>query len=378
MDRPLEGIRIIDLTRYLSGPYATLQLAEMGAEVIKVELPGTGDDTRHIAPLQAGVSYYHSSVNRSKKSVELDLKDSGDIAVLKAMLADADVLIENFRAGVADKLDIGFDVVAAINPALVYCSITGFDANGPQKNRAAFDLIVQGESGTMSLNGSPDRPPEKIGIPVADISAGMFAAKGILAALVRRGRTGKGGLVEVNMLSSLLSMSGYNPGLYFLTGQSPKRVGSRHHTVVPYGPFPTSDGFILLSTFSDGSWKKIVDALDRSDLADDSRFNTAPARASNREACESTLVDILEKFSSEEVVSRLEQAGVPCGVVRTLAEAIEKEIEYQTGAIADIDYGGDIGVIRGVRIPIKFDGEWCPAGPAPKLGQNNDRLRKYR
>lgn len=378
MDRPLAGFRVVDLTRYLSGPYATLQLAEMGAEVIKVEMPVTGDDTRHIAPLKGGVSYYHSSVNRSKASVELDLKSPADLETLRAMIADADVLVENFRAGVLDRLGLGYEAVSLINPRLVYCAITGFDSKGPQSRRAAFDLIVQGESGVMSLNGDPARNPEKIGIPVADISAGMFAVQGILAALLRRGRSGKGGLVEVNMLSSLLSLSGYNPGLYFLTGNSPSRVGSRHHTVVPYGPYPTADGLILLSTFSDGSWKKIVEALDRPELAGDSRFDTAPGRAANRDACETLIVEMLSAHPSREVVRRLEAAGVPCGIVRSLGEAIEIEKESGTGSIAEIDYGGEAAVIPGVRIPVKFDGEWCPVAPAPALGRDNAMLERYR
>jgi len=266
MDEPLAGIRVLDLTRYLSGPYGTLLLAEMGAEVVKVEAPKVGDDTRHIAPLQQGVSYYHSTVNRSKASVELDLKSERGKALLLAMLPDFDVLIENFRSGVTERLGISYQDLAKLFPRLVYCSITGFGSNGPQSRRAAFDLIVQGESGVMSLNGESDRPPSKLGLPVADLSSGMFAVQGVLAALLRRERTGKGGLVEVNMMSSLLSLSVYNAGLYFMTGKSPSRNGSRHPGVVPYGPFPSSDGHVLLSTFSDGSWKKIVDALDRPEL----------------------------------------------------------------------------------------------------------------
>lgn len=378
MDNPLGGIRVIDLTRYLSGPFATLQLAEMGAEVIKVEMPKVGDDTRHIAPHQGGVSYYHSSVNRSKLSVELDLKSPDDRAVLLAMIADCDVVVENFRAGVADRLGLGYEEISDLNQSVVYASITGFDPNGPQGKRAAFDLVVQGESGVMSLNGDADRPPSKIGIPVADISSGMFAVQGILAALVRRGRTGKGGRVEINMMNSMLSISAYNPALYFITGTSPTRVGSRHHTVVPYGPYPTSDGHVLLTTFSDGSWKKIVDALARPELAEDSRFDTAAARAKNRVACEQIIQDIFSQFTSEHIVAKLETAGIPCGAVRTLGQALESERAGGTGAIAELDYGGEIGIMPHVRLPVKFDGEWCPSRPAPALGESNSIVEEYR
>jgi crotonobetainyl-CoA:carnitine CoA-transferase CaiB-like acyl-CoA transferase len=378
MDSPLAGIRVLDLTRYLAGPYGTLLMAEMGAEVVKIEVPGEGDDTRHIAPLHNGVSYYHSTVNRSKASVEIDLKSEEGKATLRAMLADYDVLIENFRAGVAERLGFGYEVVSKINPRLVYCSITGFGSTGPQSRRAAFDLIVQGESGVMSLNGESDRAPSKLGLPVADLTSGMFAVHGVLAALVRRGRTGKGGLVEVSMMSSLLSLAVYNAGLYFITGKAPVRNGSRHPGVVPYGPFSTSDGFVLLSTFADGSWKRIVDALDRPDLADDPRFSTAPARLQNREACEGLITDLFSRHTSDEVVRRLGQAGVPCGVVRDIGDALERERESRSGSIVDIDYPDGVGTIPAVRIPIKFEGEWCPASAAPALGKHNALLDRYR
>ncbi|MBB3221617.1 CaiB/BaiF CoA transferase family protein [Pseudoduganella umbonata] len=375
---PLNGVRILDLTRYLSGPYATLLLAEMGAEVIKVEVPESGDDTRHIAPLQGDVSFYHSTVNRSKASVELDLKSDEGKRLVHAMVADCDVFIQNFRTGVAERLGFGYETLSEINPRLVYCSISGFGGSGPESRRAAFDLIVQAESGVMSLNGEGDSPPSKLGLPVADLTSGMFSVHGILAALLRRSRTGKGGLVEVSMMSSLLSLSVYNATRYFVTGETPKRMGSRHPGVVPYGQYATSDGNVLLSTFSDGSWKKIVDAMDRPELADDPRFMTAASRVVHREACDTLLSGVFAGFTSEEIVKRLHDAGIPCGVVRTLGEALENEAASGSGAIADVQYPGNVGTIRSVRIPIKFDGKWCPASPAPALGQNNAILDRYK
>ena len=378
MDEPLSGIRVLDMTRYLSGPYATLMLAEMGAEVIKVEVPEAGDDTRHIAPLQGDVSFYHSTINRSKASVEIDLKTEEGRKLVHAMVADCDVFIQNFRTGVAERLGFGYEEISKLNPKLVYCSISGFGGSGPQSRRAAFDLIVQAESGVMSLNGEADRHPTKLGLPVADLSSGMFAVKGILAALVRRSRTGKGGLVEVSMMSSLLSMSVYNATRYFVTGESPKRMGSRHPGVVPYGQYAASDGDILLSTFSNASWKKIVDAMDRPDLADDPRFTTAQDRVINRDECDALLKDIFSHFTSEEIVERLGDAGIPCGVVRNLGEALEMEEASGSGSIAHVEYPNGVGTIRSVRIPIKFDGEWCPVKPAPALGQDNAMLERYK
>lgn len=375
---PLSGIRVLDLTRYLSGPYATLLLAEMGAEVIKIEVPEVGDDTRHIAPLQGDVSFYHSTINRSKASIELDLKSDEGRAYLHAMVADCDVLIQNFRTGVAERLGLGFDVITKLNPAIVYCSISGFGAEGPDSQRAAFDLIVQAESGVMSLNGESNQPPSKLGLPMADLSSGMFAAHGILAALLRRSRTGKGGHVEVSMMSSLLSLSVYNATRYFLTGETPKRMGSRHPGVVPYGQYAASNGNILLSTFSDNSWKKIVDAMDRPELGEDPRFATASARVAHREACDALLSEVFSGFTSDDIVKRLHKAGIPCGVVRTLGEALEQEVASGSGGLADVKYPGDVGVIRSVRIPIKFDGKWCPAKPAPALGQDNAMLDRYK
>jgi crotonobetainyl-CoA:carnitine CoA-transferase CaiB-like acyl-CoA transferase len=367
MDRPLRGIRVLDLTRYLSGPYGTMILAEMGADVVKVEAPHVGDDTRHIEPRKNGLSYYHATVNRSKASVELDLKSAQGKAVLRSMLADFDVLVDNFRPGVTERLGFGHEDVAKTHPRIVYCSITGFGSTGSQSRRAAFDLIVQGESGVMSMNGDADRPPSKLGLPMADLSSGMFAVQGILAALLRRERTGKGGLVEVSMMSSMLSLSVYNASLYFMTGKSPARNGSRHPGVVPYGPFPTSDGHVLLSTFSDGSWARIVGALDRADLATDPRFASAAARVLHRQECEALIAELFSRYTADEVVGRLDRTGIPCGVVRSLGEALEAERASASGAVVDIDYGDGAGTLPAVRIPIKFDGAWCPAGAAPTL-----------
>lgn len=375
---PLAGVRVLDLTRYLSGPYATLLLAEMGAEVIKVEVPEAGDDTRHIAPMQGDVSFYHSTINRSKASVEVDLKSEEGIRLIRAMAADCDVFIQNFRTGVAERLGFGYDAIAEINPRAVYCSISGFGRSGPDGQRAAFDLIVQAESGVMSLNGEGDAPPSKLGLPVADLSSGMFAVHGILAALVRRGVTGKGGLVEVSMMSSLLSLSVYNATRYFVTGETPKRMGSRHPGVVPYGQYGASDGSILLSTFSDGSWKKIVEAMDRPELAEDDRFVTAASRVVHRDACDALLSEVFAGFTSEDIVRRLQVAGIPCGVVRTLGQALDAEIASGSGAITDVKYPGNVGSIPSVCIPIKFDGQWCPAKPAPALGQDNAILDRYK
>jgi crotonobetainyl-CoA:carnitine CoA-transferase CaiB-like acyl-CoA transferase len=375
---PLSGVRVLDMTRYLSGPYATLLLAEMGAEVIKIEVPEAGDDTRHIAPLQGDVSFYHSTVNRSKASVEIDLKSEEGRKLVHAMAADCDVFIQNFRTGVAERLGFGYDTIAKLNPRLVYCSISGFGGTGPESRRAAFDLIVQAESGVMSLNGDDDRPPSKLGLPVADLSSGMFAAQGILAALLKRSRTGKGGLVEVSMMSSLHSLAVYNATRYFVTGESPKRMGSRHPGVVPYGQYAASNGNILLSTFSNGSWKKIVDAMDRPELGDDPRFATAASRVVHRDACDAVLGEVFAGFTAEEIVQRLREAGIPCGVVRSLGEALDLEAASGSGSIADVEYPGDVGTIRSVRIPIKFDGKWCPARPAPALGQDNAMLDRYK
>jgi CoA:oxalate CoA-transferase len=378
MERPLSGIRVLDLTRFLSGPYATLLLAEMGAEVIKVEMPGQGDDTRHVAPFKDKVSFYHSAINRSKKSVEIDLKTAEGRQLVHAMILDCDVLVANFRPGAAERMGFGYETLSVLNPKLVYCAISGFGSTGPQRDRAAFDLIVQAESGIMSLNGEPDQAPSKIGVPVADLTSGMFAAHGILAALVRRSRTGLGGLVDVSMFSSMLSLSASQSTRYFITGVSPKRQGSHNPNAAPYGPYPTADGTVLISTFGDKSWEKIVRAMDRPELAGDVRFSTGPARVAHRSECDMLVVEMFSTFSSEDIVQRLGQAGVPCGVIRSLGEALDAERASGSGAIQDVDYSGDTGVIPAVSIPIKFDGEWCPAAPAPALGEHNELLAPYR
>ena len=279
---PLAGIRVIDVTRVVSGPFATMQLADLGAEVIKIEAPGTGDDSRAFGPpFVGGESAYFLAVNRNKKSLALDLKHPRSHEVVRALVATADVFVENFRPGTADRLGIGYEALSAINPRLVYAAISGFGRTGPERDRPGYDLVVQGEGGLMDITGEPDGPPTKVGCPVADLVSGLYAAQGILAALRVRDATGRGQRVDVAMIDAVASLLTYNAGGWFATGESPRRRGNRHPTIVPYAPFEAADGWINLGIANDAIWRRFCKVAGRSDLAEHPSFAAAPDRVRN-------------------------------------------------------------------------------------------------
>ncbi|MGH7419858.1 MAG: CaiB/BaiF CoA transferase family protein, partial [Candidatus Rokuibacteriota bacterium] len=279
---PLAGVRVIDLTRVLAGPFCAMSLGDMGAEVIKIEEPGKGDDTRGWPPFVSGEATYFLSVNRSKKSLTLNMKAREGQEILRRLVVTADVVLENFRPGTMERLGFGYERLRKTNPRLVYCSISGFGESGPEAHRPGYDLIVQGESGIMDITGFPDGPPVKVGNSIGDLVAGMAAAQGITLALLNRQRTGKGQKVEIGMLDVMASLLTYQAGLYWNAGGRPTRRGNEHPSIVPYEVFKARDVYLTLGVANNPLWERTCRALDRKDLIKDSRFDTVPNRVANR------------------------------------------------------------------------------------------------
>ncbi|HSF02562.1 MAG TPA: CoA transferase, partial [Solirubrobacterales bacterium] len=349
--KPLDGIRVVDLSRVLAGPYATCLLADMGAEVIKVEEPGKGDDTRAWPPFVGGEATYFMSVNRGKKSLTLDLKAVAGKRVLRQLLEGADVLLENFRPGTLQRLGFGYDAVSAYNPRLVYCSISGFGESGPEASRPGYDLIVQGESGIMDLTGFPDGPPVKVGNSIADLCAGTMAAHGIVLALFARQRTGAGQKVEIAMLDVMAALLTYQGQAYFATGRSPKRRGNQHPSIVPYEVFEAADGYLTVGVANNSLWDRFCRALERADLAADPRFDTEVKRVAEREVLVPLLGAELRRRPVAEWLDRLGKAGVPAGRIASVGEVLESEHLKARGAIVSVTHP-TAGVMRMVAPPI--------------------------
>jgi glutaryl-CoA transferase len=321
MAGPLSGIRVIDLTRALAGPYCTLLLGDMGADVIKIEMPGSGDETRQWGPpFVAGESSYFMSVNRNKRSVTLDLKAPAGLDALRRLTQSADVLVENFRPGTMDRLGLSYAAAKELNPSLVYCAISGFGQDGPRSKQPAYDGILQGMGGVQFLTGEPDGGPARVGVPIADICAGMFGAYAVASALAWRERDPqrRGQFIDTSMLGGQVALLTYQAGRYFATGSAPTRIGNRHASIAPYEMFRTSDGYVNVAAANEPMWQRFCRALDLSDLLADPRFATNPERVTNREALSALIEERLSTLTQSEVIQRLEKAEVPVGPVYDL------------------------------------------------------------
>jgi crotonobetainyl-CoA:carnitine CoA-transferase CaiB-like acyl-CoA transferase len=369
--RPLEGLRVVDLTRVLSGPYCTMQLGDLGAEVIKVEQPGKGDDTRAFAPpYQGEEAAYFLSVNRNKKSITLDMKREAGKEVLRRLVDVSDVLVENFRPGAMQRLGFGFAAVHARRPSLVYCSISGFGDTGPQKDRPGYDVIVQGEAGVMDLTGPQDGAPYKVGTAIGDLVSGLTAAQGILAALYAAKATGKGQHVSISMYEVVAALLTFNASIYFATGQSPRRRGNEHPTIVPYETFEASDGWINLGVANDELWQRFCKGAGRQDLAEDPRFAKASDRVRNRHSLVPLIRALVKARSREDWMARLDKAGVPSGAIRTVGEVCDGELLAARGMIAEMPHP-NAGTVKAVKNAMHLsatplDGYAAP----PTLGQH--------
>jgi crotonobetainyl-CoA:carnitine CoA-transferase CaiB-like acyl-CoA transferase len=371
---PLGGIRIVDLTRILAGPYASLLLADMGAEVIKVEEPGRGDDTRAWPPFVGGESTYFMSVNRGKKSLTLNLKAEGGRTVLRRLLEGADVLLENFRPGTLARLGFGYGAVRAWNPRLVYCSISGFGESGPEAWRPGYDLVVQGESGIMDLTGFPDGPPVKVGTSIADLAAGTMAAHGVVLSLFARERTGRGQKVEIAMIEVMAALLTYQGQAYFATGASPTRRGNQHPSIVPYEVFEAADGYLTVGVANNSLWGRFCQALERPDLAADPRFDSEARRVEHRATLVPLLAATFRTRPVAEWIERLGRVGVPAGKIKAVGEVLESEHLRARGTIVSLTHP-TAGPMRMVGPPIRLsETPAAAATPAPRLGEHTTEI----
>lgn len=374
--KPLAGVRVLDLTRVLAGPFAAMMLGDMGAHVIKVEETGKGDDTRKWPPFVGGEASYFMSVNRGKRSLTLNLKAPEGVAILKRLAAKSDVLLENFRTGTMEKLGLGYDTLRRANPRLVYCAISGFGESGPEAGRGGYDLVVQGESGLMDITGFADGPPVKVGTSVADLVSGMAAAHGVTLALLARTRTRRGQKVEISMLDVMASLLTYQAGLYFATGARPTRRGNAHPSIVPYEVFKAADAYLTLGVANNGLWKQCCAALDRPDLVTDSRFDTEAKRVEHRAVLVPLLNDIFGTRGADEWLKRLEAVGVPAGRIKTVAEVCESDHLKARGMIVKLPHptANEITVLG---VPIRLHSTPGAADiPPPLLGQHTDEVLK--
>lgn len=375
MKGALDGVRVLDLTRILAGPYCTMILADHGAEVIKVESPGKGDDTRAFGPpFQNGESAYFLSVNRNKRSITVNLKHPDGLAAVRELARRADVVVENFRPGAAAKLGLGPGDVARINPRAIYASVSGFGQTGPWRNRAGYDVAVQGISGLQSITGTEGGPPTKVGTSIADLLSGIYCAQGILLALYRRERTGKGEVVDVSMLDSVVSLLTYQAGIYFAGAPMPTRLGNRHPTIAPYETFPAKDGYFNLAVGNDALWQKFCEVVGRAELAADGRFATNPLRVKNHAALYPAVEAIAKTKTVSEWLALLEGAGIPAGPIFDLRQILEHEVLAAREMVVEMEHP-KAGKIRVNGVPVKLAG--APGAvrtPPPVLGADTDAV----
>jgi crotonobetainyl-CoA:carnitine CoA-transferase CaiB-like acyl-CoA transferase len=374
--KALEGIRVLDLTRALAGPFCTLMLGDNGADVIKIEIPGTGDDTRHWGPpfIQEESAYF-LSINRNKRSLTLNLRDPQAKEVFLKLAKDADVVVENFTPGVMERFGLGYDDVKAANPNIIYCSISGFGQAGPYSGRSAYDQIMQGMGGLMSITGEPDGEPQKVGIAVTDIGAGMWSAFAIMAAIHHRHEHGEGQYIDVSMLDAQVAWLTYQAATYFANGEPPKRLGAAHPTLVPYQAFPCQDGKLLnLAVGSERIWERFCEAIEREDLKDNPDYATNADRVRNRGTLVSMLQEVFNKRPVLEWVDSLNAASVPAGPINDLADVFSDPQVLSRDMYQEIPHP-TLGTIKQTGLPIKFSR--TPGGldrHPPLLGEHNGEI----
>ncbi len=369
---PLDGITVVDLTRVLSGPYCTMLLGDMGARVIKIEQPGKGDDTRAWGPpFVNGESAYFMSINRNKESVTLDFKQPDGRAILDRLVAKADVLVENFRPRTLDKFGLDYGSLAPTYPRLVYCSVSGFGQTGPRSTQPGYDAVIQAEGGLMSITGPAEGPPYRLGVAIADIVSGMFAAYGVALALLARERSGRGQQVDLAMLDAVTALLTYQAGNYFATGHPPGRLGNRHPSIVPYEVFAASDGDFVVAVGNDEQWKKFSAAVD---LPPDDRFATNRQRVTQYEELRPIVAAQLRRRTRAYWIERLGAAGVPCGSVRNLKEVFDDAQVQAREMIARLPHRVG-GTVQQIGVPVKLSATpGAVRTPPPMLGEHTEAV----
>ena len=366
MDFPLEGVRVLDLSRVFAGPLCGQVLADFGAEVIKVEHPGRGDDTRDWG-MRIGKTEttYYNSMNRNKRSITLDLQTPEGLKIIHDMLPQFDVVIHNFKSGGAEKLGLGYEQLKALKPDLIYCAVAGYDSSGPEAQRPGYDLVIQGESGLMFLNGDADTPPLKFGVAVVDLMTGMYSAQAILAALLRRERTGKGQLIEMALYDCGIMVTGYYGLEAMQLGHDPERYGNAHPSIVPYGMYEAADGPLNITVGNNAQFEKFCrQVIMRPDIVDDPRFATNVDRAKNRLVVAPMLKELIRSFPRDLLLERLTAAGIPCGKVAGLHEALTSERTRRGGLLQDMPHPV-AGTTPVFAPPYRIDGQRLPIRHAP-------------
>lgn len=386
MIKPLAGVRVLDLSRVLAGPWATQLLADLGAEIIKVEKPGVGDDTRHWGPpwLENGeqkVAAYFLAANRGKQSVAIDFATEEGAALVRRMAAEADVLVENFKVGGLKKFGLDATSLRAANPRLIYASITGFGQDGPYAQRAGYDYIIQGMGGLMSLTGLPDEQPGggpmRVGVAVADLFTGMYTASSILAALYRREATGEGATIDLALFDTQLAMLANQASNALVSGRDPVRQGVGHPNIVPYQPFNASDQPIIIAVGNDRQFARLAAIAGHPEWAEEPFFATNAARVAARERLVPMIADIIATKSAADWLEQLEQAGIPAGPINTISQALADPQALHRGASL-AGCGGALGEVPMVGCPIRIDGERSDAPlPPPALGEHGDLLKQW-
>jgi crotonobetainyl-CoA:carnitine CoA-transferase CaiB-like acyl-CoA transferase len=375
---PLAGILVCDLTRVLSGPYCTQMLSDLGARVIKVERPGTGDDTRAWGPpWVGGTAAYFMSANRNKESIAVDLKHPDGLAVVRRLAARADVLVENFRPGTADELGLGYETLRRENPRLIYASISGFGQTGPYRERPGYDAIAQGMGGMMAITGEPDGPPVRAGVAIADIGAGMWAAFGIVAALYHRERSGRGQYVDCALLDGQVAWMTYAAANYFATGETPRRYGSAHPSIVPYQAVAVADGYIMLAVGNDAIWRRFCAALGEPELAEHPSYRTNPDRVAHREDLLAYLDPRLRRRTMAEWLEAFERAGVPAGPIYTMPQVFADPQVQAREMVVELPHP-TAGTVRVTGNPVKLSETPGAVRTAPPLlGQHTDAVLAF-
>jgi crotonobetainyl-CoA:carnitine CoA-transferase CaiB-like acyl-CoA transferase len=380
MPGPLAGIRVLELARILAGPWAGQILADLGADVVKVERKGTGDDTRGWGPPfveaadggQLGAAYFHAT-NRGKRSIELDFETPDGQRIVKKLAGRSDVLIENFKVGGLAKFGLDYASLSKVNPRLIYCSITGFGQTGPYASRAGYDLMAQGIGGIMDLTGTPDGEPQRAGVPVADIFTGVYSAVGILAALTEREKTGRGCLVDTALVDSQVGVLANQALNFLVSGKVPKRIGNAHPNIVPYQVFPVADGHIIIATGNDNQFAKLCAVLGAPDIPKEPRYLANSDRLQHRDELVARLAELTRRFARADLLAKLEAVQVPAGPINPLDQVFtDPQVVHRGMRIDPPSAAAKGGAIPGVRTPIIIDGQPMAAEhPAPRLGEHS-------
>jgi CoA:oxalate CoA-transferase len=369
---PLSGITVVDLSRVLAGPYCTMVLADLGARVIKVEAPKGGDDSRHYGPFVAGKSAYFMSLNRGKESIALDLKDEEDRAVFLALIARADVLVENFRPGTMDRMGLGWNTLHERYPRLIYAAVSGFGRTGPYASRAAYDIIVQAMGGIMSLTGQPDSSPARVGASVGDIVAALFLATAINGALYHRTTSGEGMLIDVAMLDAQVAVLENAIARYAATGNVPGPLGARHPSITPFDAFAAADGYLVVAAGNDALFRRLCTVLDRADLADNPLFATNDLRTVHQAALKDEMESVLRLHPVEHWLTALEEAGIPSGPINTVDKVLaDPQVRSRNMVVSTQDPGA--GPLMMAGNPIKLSAFPDPGERMPAPGLDADR-----